>query len=145
MPLPIFLASLAPTIAKAIGSRFEKMAIDKVKDLIDKTDEESVIKIKQAEEEFKETLAIITLDIADARNREVQVKDYTPRILAYLVTIGFFGILALYTYGNVPEINTSVLNIMLGSLGTAWVSIINYYFGSSMGSQRKTELLSKPE
>ena len=121
------------------------MAIDKVKDLIDKTDEESVIKIKQAEEEFKETLAIITLDIADARNREVQVKDYTPRILAYGVTLGFFGILALYAYGNIPETNISVLNIMIGSLGTAWVSIINYYFGSSIGSQRKTELLSKPE
>ena len=145
MALPIFLATLAPTIAKAIGSRFEKMAIDKVKDLIDKTDEESVIKIKQAEEEFKETLAIITLDIADARNREVQVKDYTPRILAYGVSLGFFGILALYTYGTVPEVNASVLNILLGSLGTAWVSIINYYFGSSIGSQRKTELLSKPE
>ena len=145
MPLPIFLATLAPTIAKAIGSRFEKMAIDKVKDLIDKTDEESVIKIKQAEEEFKETLAIITLDIADARDREIHIKDYTPRVLAYGVTIGFFGILAIYTYGTVPEMNTSVLNIMLGSLGTAWVSIINYYFGSSIGSQRKTELLSKPE
>lgn len=145
MPLPIFLAALAPTIAKAIGSRFEKMAINKVKDLIDKTDEESVIKIKQAEEEFKETLAIITLDIADARDREIQVRDYTPRILAYGVTLGFFGTLTLYTYGNVPESNVAVLNIMLGSLGTAWVSIINYYFGSSIGSQRKTELLSKPE
>lgn len=145
MPLPIFLAALAPTIAKAIGSRFESLAMSKVKDLIDKTDEDSVIKIKQAEEEFKQTLAIITLDIANARDREVQVKDYTPRILAYGVTLGFFGILALYTYGTVPEMNTSVLNIMLGSLGTAWVSIINYYFGSSIGSQRKTELLSKPE
>jgi hypothetical protein len=29
-------------------------------------------------------------------------------------------------------------------LGTAWISIIGYYFGTSVGSMRKTELLAKP-
>lgn len=42
-----------------------------------------------------------------------------------------------------PVASRDVLNIMLGSLGTAWISIIAYYFGSSNGSSRKTELLAK--
>lgn len=158
MVIPMILSGIAPTLAKFFGSKLENFAVKKLEEVLKTTNipqklenltEDDISKIKELDIELaKLNLDLVGLDVKDrdsARSREKSLKDYTPMILAYVVTIGFFGILALYTYGSVPESNISVLNIMLGSLGTAWVSIINYYFGSSLGSSRKTELLSQPE
>ena len=43
-----------------------------------------------------------------------------------------------------PEANRDLVNVVVGALGTAWISIIGYYFGTSAGSMRKTELLAQP-
>jgi hypothetical protein len=62
--------------------------------------------------------------------------------LAAIITVGFFGILGMMLFGKVDGSNPTIL-MMLGSLSTAWTGIIAYYFGSSAGSQAKTDLLSK--
>jgi hypothetical protein len=83
-------------------------------------------------------------DRADARSMGVATKDWVPKALAMAVTAGFFGILLMMTLRSLPDQNRDLVNVILGSLGTAWVSIIGYYFGTSAGSARKTELLAKP-
>ena len=83
-------------------------------------------------------------DRNSARQREMTVLDWTPRILAYMTTCGFFSILLVMLFASMPinDQTHDVLLVMLGSLGTAWTGVIAYYFGSSAGSAAKTVLLN---
>ena len=104
---------------------------------------DQIVALKAAEDQFSLQMAAMNIksvqdlqnlafeDRASARDRETKVKDWTPKILAYGVTIGFFGLLAYMLKHEIPSTSKDVLNLMLGSLGTAWVSIISYYFGAS--------------
>ncbi|MFL9920499.1 hypothetical protein PQR75_35000 [Paraburkholderia fungorum] len=83
-------------------------------------------------------------DRADARAMGIANKDWVPKALAMVVTCGFFGILLLMALKELPHENRDLVNVVIGALGTAWISIIGYYFGTSAGSMRKTELLAKP-
>ena len=116
---------------------------------------ESLLALKQADEQFQismaqlgfadaEALAKLTNEDRDsARKREIAVRDWTPETLAVGVTVGFFGLLGYMCHWSVPAASEKVLDIMVGSLGTAWVSIIAYYFGSSTGQARGQELLAQ--
>ena len=87
---------------------------------------------------------IATSDTANARAMGVANRDWVPKVLAMAVTTGFFGILLLMAFQPLPGSNKDLVNVIVGALGTAWISIIGYYFGTSVGSMRKTELLAKP-
>jgi len=113
-----------------------------------------VAQIQQAEQQFKVQMAQLGFenekalaevgfkDRDSARNREIQIRDWTPKVLGFIITLGFFGILVFMLKHDIPDKSRDVLNIMLGALGTAWISVVTYYFGSSAGSDRKTEMLA---
>lgn len=94
-------------------------------------------------ENAEQMLATDAADRANARGREIALKDKIPALLAILVTGGFFGVLWYMLRYTVPPTSHDTMLLLLGSLGTAWTSIIAYYFGSSAGSDRKTELLAQ--
>lgn len=114
-----------------------------------------MLKLKEADDAFRTHLADIGVaedklvydDKANARAREIAVKDKTPAVLAYLVTFGFFGVLSYVIHYGIKTIGSGqggeAVLIMLGSLGTAWTGIVAYYFGSSAGSASKTDALNK--
>ena len=70
--------------------------------------------------------------------------DQAPRgqtavaILAVLVVVGFLG--ALWIALGLEKVSEPAL-LLLGGLGSAFGAVINYYFGSSLGSAVKTTLL----
>ena len=72
-----------------------------------------------------------------------QTRSYFPATLSTFVTIGFFGILiTMLVYEYKP---TEPLLIMLGALGAAFGAVVNFWLGSSHGSQRKDTLLSEKQ
>jgi hypothetical protein len=123
-----------------------------VGDLIsnNKLSAEQIAQVKIAEIELQKQaqelgLNFEKLEVEDrksAREMQATTRSIVPPALAAIITIGFFSILIMMMIGKVDGNNPTIL-MMLGSLSTAWTGIVAYYFGSSAGSQAKTDLLSK--
>lgn len=112
------------------------------------TDPETAIKlemqVKQAVMDFqRQLLEMEGNDRDSARKREMTVKDKTPAILAYGITAGFFGIVWYMMVNEIPTESQRILDMLLGSLITAWTGVIAYYFGSSAGSAAKHDMINK--
>jgi len=86
---------------------------------------------------------LATEDRNSARTMQIATKSLIPAFLAIAITSGFFGILAYMLRYSPPPETKDILNIMLGALGTAWIAVVNFYFGSSADSHRKTELMGQ--
>lgn len=91
----------------------------------------------------KDLESIFAADRADARAMQEQTRSRLPGGLAILVTIGFFGLLAISAFHEMPAASQKILDVMTGTLGAAWLSIVNFYFGRSSEGDRKTELLAQ--
>lgn len=147
----------ASLVGKAIGATSVEPTEDGISNAIatafaDPQQRAALIKAEQdfqaqmAELGYKDAEALAATaeaDRASAREMQIQTKSQLPGTLALLVTIGFFGLLALSAFHTIPASSEKILDVMTGSLGTAWIMIITYYFGSSAGSDRKTELLAQ--
>jgi len=68
-----------------------------------------------------------------------------PKFLVITTTLGYFLLLSVLCLVSIPEASRDVLTVQIGVVGMAWGGIIGYWFGSSDGSKRKTEILSKKE
>lgn len=76
-----------------------------------------------------------------ARDREASVRDNTNRVLAYTIVGAFVGMVgtALLGYAKVDNVMAGTL---VGYLSAKCEQVLAYYFGSTAGSARKTELLA---
>ena len=143
-------AAIGTALASAIGANADPESV--LAALTSNADAQ--LKARQFELTHQETMLQIQLkyetdqyaaevsDRSSARGMQVSTRSLTVPILGFAITAGFFGILAFMLKYDVPAGSRDVLNIMLGSLGTAWLCVVNFNFGSSHSSQAKDVLLA---
>lgn len=169
MDLSKILGTVAPWIATAITGPLGGMAVTaacKVFGLSESTEEalanavsgatpEQMKALKDADLEFKTKMQelgyqqikdleqIAAEDRKSARDLLTQIRSWVPALLSVLITIGYFAVLGGMLFGITKEPNQTVLNIMLGSLTTAWAQVLSFWFGTTMGSAQKTDIIAK--
>lgn len=138
------IESIGNTIGKFVTTKEEKEQLNIELQKVIIAHEEKMADLTQAElnayladsQSARDTYS----KIEESENASWLSKNILP-ILALTITIGFFGLL-IYMFGNtVPKDNERILDIMLGSLGTAWVTVVSFFFGSSMSSHAKDTTL----
>lgn len=162
-----FLKSLVPMLGAALGGPFggiaagfiaEKLGLDgKTVDSVTKAlgdgkmTAEQVSAIRLAEIDFSKFMAqneiskdqLSVQNTESARAMQIAVKSHTPDILAIIIVTGFFGILVAMMLGVLTVSDQQALLILLGSLSAGFGAVLNFFFGSSRGSQNKDVLLAQ--
>jgi len=159
------IQQIAPTLATALGGPLAGMAVKTlsnallgnpdgseadVAEALSNASPEQLAKLKEIDTTFKARMKELDIDLeriaagdrADARARETKTGDWTPKVLAFGITTGFFGILVWMFLHGMPTSGTEAMLIMLGALQTSYTGVIAYYFGSSAGSKAKNDMLA---
>jgi hypothetical protein len=159
------LGQVAPTIATALGGPLAGVAIKTLSAALfgheDATEEQvfeamatatpdQLAAIKKIDADLKVQMKSLDIDLEriaagdrdSARQMQRETKDWVPKALAIFITFGFFGVLIWMLVFGMPKTGTEALLMMIGSLGTAWTGVMQFYFGSSAGSKAKNDLLA---
>lgn len=148
------LVHLSPTIKESIGTELESSAlrilgvklnieefnIESLRTLIEDglTSEEMDI-LKEAEDEFSSILKQHNIKLGNKKCLGINVSflDIMQHSLAIGITYGFFVLLFGIADGTYNLKDSEALTILVGSLTTAWLTIVGYIYGSSISSRAK--------
>jgi hypothetical protein len=159
------IGSVAPTIATALGGPVAGIAVkalsnalfghqegtqDDIMTALANPTSDQLAALKKIDADFKVQMKALDIDLEriaagdrdSARQMQMTTRSWLPEALAILVTVGFFGVIVYILKFGLPESGREALLLLLGSLGTAWTGVMAFYFGSSAGSQKKTEALT---
>lgn len=171
MDFTSIIKTVAPWIGTAIGGPLGGLAVeaaanalgisdktaDAVKSAIAGVTAEDMRKLREADQAFAVTMqqlgfkqvtdleALAAGDRKDARAMQVAQRSPVPAILSIAVTLGYFGVLIGMMTKWLSVSDSQALLIMLGSLSTAWGMVMAFWFGTTRGSEVKTEMLAKAE
>lgn len=164
------LGQVAPTLARAIagplaggaigriaGALLGDSAADekKVAEAVLKANPETLLKLKDLDLEYEKFLGEHQIDLeklavedrASARAREIALRDWMPSALAAVVVIGFLAAVYMVLSGRVQGLKDpttiGIVGTLIGYVSAKADQVVGYYFGSSAGSARKTELMDR--
>jgi hypothetical protein len=162
--------TVAPSIASAVGGPLAGMATRVISEALlgkpdgteqellqaaEKATPEQLLALKQAENDFAVKMRELDIDLeriagADrdsARNREIKVRDWMPRILAFVIVAGFmltvFLVLLGYVDGMRDPLMATTVGTLIGFVSAKCEQVVAYYFGSSAGSKAKDEAINR--
>jgi hypothetical protein len=160
-----WLKTLAPMVGTALAGPFGGIAAAMLADkmgLSEKTVEavtsvltagqvtaEQASGIRLAEIDFLKFMAdhglkqeaLVYQDRADARKMQTATRSPMPAVLTIMVTVGFFGVLAVLLENPDLKSNEVVL-VMVGQLSAVWGACVAFYVSTTFSSANKTELLA---
>lgn len=161
--------SVAPMIGTALGGPLGGIAVtaaanalglsektqDAVKQAISGATPEDIQALKNAEQQFQKDMAsmgfknladleaIAAGDRDSARRMQIAAPSWVPAALSVGVTAGYFIVLIGMMTKAFLINDSQVALMMLGSLTTAWGSVLAYWFGTTRESNRKSDLLAQ--
>jgi len=160
------VATVAPTVATALGGPLAGLAVEAVgsaigmdKPTVDKIQDafknatlnaDQIVALKQAEQSLLVRMReldiqesqLVYADIDSARKRQMEVKDLTPTVIAYTIIGAFIGVVAGTLLGY-TKVDSVLAGTLIGYVSAKAEQVMAYYFGSTRDSARKTELLAK--
>ena len=110
---------------------------------------ESKVKLREIELTHKEKLQDIALqtlkaELSDKQNaRSAHSKSKMPAYLSVGLTLIIMSIVFMLFWVDVPSGSREVLFMLLGVVIKEWGSAMQYWFGTTRGSEDKTRLLGK--
>ena len=72
------------------------------------------------------------------------MKNNIKALLSFLAMVGFLVCLYLLFLVGIPPASKDVVLVLIGALTGVVKDVYGFYFGSSSGSERKTEIMSAP-
>jgi len=142
-------------LADAFGLKAEEVTPEKLEALL-ANDPEALLKLKEAELNFQlenkklenESLKAQLSDVQNARQRQLEHEKTTGKtdknlyFLAWLVVGGFFILVGFLMFRTLPAANVGPVNQLFGAMATGFGMVLQYFFGSSLGSWGKTKEIS---
>lgn len=77
-----------------------------------------------------------------ARQMQMATRSWVPAAISLIVVTGYFAILVGLMFGVLHVTDNQSLLILIGALSTAFGGVLNFWLGSSHGSQAKSEMLA---
>lgn len=163
-----FLEKIAPTIATALLGPLGGVAVSalgnlfgvseptqqKIADAIQsgQITPDQLSKLKELELQYQNEekergfkyAELAVKDVDSARNREIQTKDNTNKILAFTIVGAFIAMVGATLLGY-AKVESVLAGTLVGYLSAKAEQVLAYYFGSNRDSHRKTELLAQSQ
>lgn len=158
------LATVAPAIATALGGPLAGIAVnvaagalgveateESVSAAILSGDPDSLVKLKEAEFSFKQSMKEAEIDLkkinADDRKSARALAVNTtliPQVILSAIFIIAFALILHAVFAGDAVLSETMMNVgvfLLGILSAGITQIMNFFFGSSSGSKEKTAIL----